>query len=294
MEQLGLPGPLRHRAVAVALPYIEIVLGMAGLGAGGIAGRVIFGMQTLLYLSFLVLVARSVAQGDHVDCHCFGSADPEPVSRMTVVRNAGLVLLAALSLFISAHGSVLDRVRGFGAPDWAWTTGLILFCLVLLASSAIRHRERDARAIALARRDLAIQGQLLVPEIDLHARDGATLTLSSVLSSGPALFLRVSSSCGPCRGVVRLAPGWQERLRQTIAVVLLTTETHDEFFTDIADPGLPVYRVSLDALKELGLVVTPSGVLAGSNGKLASGAIIGSGMLRRFVDEVEALVRPRI
>ncbi|HMR48020.1 MAG TPA: MauE/DoxX family redox-associated membrane protein [Arachnia sp.] len=292
MEQFGLPGVLRSRIAALALPFVEIGLGVAGLVAGGWAGQAVFLLQALLYLLFAIIVARSVIQGDPVDCHCFGSRDADPVSWLTVARNVALTALAAASVFVASAGSVVSRLWRFDASDWGWATGLALFAVVLYVSSSVRNRERDERAAAIARRDLAVQGQLHAPDFPVEDRGGATSTLAGVLGERATLVLRVSPACGACRRVVQLAPEWQQRLGEAVRVVLLISGNHEEFFGIYPEFALPVHKAAYGDMKDLGLTSTPSGVLVGSNGKLASGTVIGSGMLGNLVDDLEAVLTP--
>jgi uncharacterized membrane protein YphA (DoxX/SURF4 family) len=91
-------------AYGMALGATEIALGL--LLASAVAPLAAAVAAGVLLTLFALVLARSVARGDHVPCFCFGG-DREPVSLRTVGRTA---TLAALAWFVAA---LADRL---GAP----------------------------------------------------------------------------------------------------------------------------------------------------------------------------------
>lgn len=77
--------------VAHTLPFAEVALGL--LLIIGWQLRIWATLTTLLILGFFAAVVRSYAAGLQINCGCF--ANPEPLTKMTVLRDG---LLAALAL----------------------------------------------------------------------------------------------------------------------------------------------------------------------------------------------------
>jgi uncharacterized membrane protein YphA (DoxX/SURF4 family) len=91
--RFGLP-----RAAAVALPWLELVLG--GLLVAQVGGRWTSLVAMVLLAAFTVVVAIHVVRHDDVPCACFGSRSAAPVSGRTIVRNLAFVALAAVGAFV--------------------------------------------------------------------------------------------------------------------------------------------------------------------------------------------------
>jgi uncharacterized membrane protein YphA (DoxX/SURF4 family) len=79
--------------VAHTLPYIEIVLGLLLLI--GWKFRIWAAAVTAILTGFLVLVTRAYLLHMDINCGCFGT--PEPLTIMTVLRDAALVALAVVT-----------------------------------------------------------------------------------------------------------------------------------------------------------------------------------------------------
>ena len=92
---LGLPAP---EVLARAVPVAELSVA-AGLVVVPRAGAV---AALVLLAAFTAVLARAVAGGVGVGCACFGAAATRPVSSVELVRNAGLMALAAAALGASA------------------------------------------------------------------------------------------------------------------------------------------------------------------------------------------------
>ncbi len=79
--------------VAHTLPYVEIVLGLLLLI--GWKFRIWAAAVTAILAGFLILVTRAYLLHMDINCGCFGT--PEPLTIMTVLRDAALVALAMLT-----------------------------------------------------------------------------------------------------------------------------------------------------------------------------------------------------
>ena len=88
---LGVPFP---EAAARTVPVVELVLAvilLANPRPGGIAALALLAI-------FSVLLGGAVRRGVTTGCNCFGAARVEPVSRVDLVRNGLLALLAVAAL----------------------------------------------------------------------------------------------------------------------------------------------------------------------------------------------------
>lgn len=91
--RFGLP-----RALALVLPWLEIVLG--ALLVAQIGGQWTALAALVLLAVFTAAVARHVVRGDEVPCACFGSLSAKPVSWGTIARNLVFIALAAAGALV--------------------------------------------------------------------------------------------------------------------------------------------------------------------------------------------------
>jgi uncharacterized membrane protein YphA (DoxX/SURF4 family) len=78
------------------LPWVEI-----GLGAVLVSGLLrpwAAVLAAILLVLFTVLVVVNLARGRRPPCACFGARSHEPIGALSVVRNLGLLGLAAVAL----------------------------------------------------------------------------------------------------------------------------------------------------------------------------------------------------
>jgi uncharacterized membrane protein YphA (DoxX/SURF4 family) len=88
--------------VAHTLPFAEIALGLLLLVGWQL--RIWGTLTSLIILGFFAAVVRSFALGLQINCGCF--ANPEPLTKMTVVRDG---LLAALALLMTVFAFIEAR-----------------------------------------------------------------------------------------------------------------------------------------------------------------------------------------
>ena len=87
-EALGLPGA---SVLARAVPVSELCVAAALV----VAPRLGAVAAVALLAAFTAVLVRAVRRGSGVGCACFGSSSARPVSAVELVRNAGLLGLAA-------------------------------------------------------------------------------------------------------------------------------------------------------------------------------------------------------
>ena len=83
--------------VAPVLPWVEIVVG--ALLVTQVARRPAAVVAIVLLLAFTTLIAIRLRQGRRPPCACFGAWSTRPIGAQDLIRNAVLLVLAALSLF---------------------------------------------------------------------------------------------------------------------------------------------------------------------------------------------------
>jgi uncharacterized membrane protein YphA (DoxX/SURF4 family) len=99
--------------VAHTLPFAEIGLGLLLIIGWQI--RIWATLTTLLVLGFFGAVVRSYAMGLQINCGCF--ANPEPLTKATVLRDGVLALLAiAMTVFAYIEAG---KPHPWSAPDRA-------------------------------------------------------------------------------------------------------------------------------------------------------------------------------
>jgi len=86
---LGVPG-----AIAAVLPIVELVVG--ALLIAQLARRVAAIVAAVLLLAFTALLVMRLAQGRRPPCACFGALSSKPIGWGNIVRNAVLIVVAAV------------------------------------------------------------------------------------------------------------------------------------------------------------------------------------------------------
>jgi len=90
--QLGTP-----RAVAVVVPWLEIVVGVA------VAARLAVPLPAIaaivLLVAFSALLVARLRGDERPPCACFGAWSASPLSWWHVARNVGMLVLAVLTFF---------------------------------------------------------------------------------------------------------------------------------------------------------------------------------------------------
>lgn len=86
--------------LAIALPAIEVVLGVCLLVGPALWRRAAALATGLLLIVFTIAVAQVVARGINVDCGCFGGSSG-PVTGLTLARDLLLLGATALLFFMT-------------------------------------------------------------------------------------------------------------------------------------------------------------------------------------------------
>jgi len=116
---LGLPA-----ALATVVPVLEL-----GLAAGLVLAPGVAAWAALVMLvAFTALLAKVVVRGEAVACGCFGSARPEPVSFVDLVRN-GLLIAVAAAVAVGGTDADVPGLAAVITASGLGATGLLVVAL---------------------------------------------------------------------------------------------------------------------------------------------------------------------
>lgn len=299
---LRLPGFLGPDWVSKALPPGEIVLALAVLSPWLPLARLAAVGALLLFLAYLVIIARAMTFDPRPSCGCFGQIGDQRVTWKTVLRNT--LLVAGAGVFAWMTWSQSSTV-------WSIFTDASRRELVLLASAAYLalmlwfiiaapsygtpwwRREKQAEhhhepAPAPAGQQEEEYVRLPIPDALLLDGDRNPHTLHQLTAQRPALLVFITCGCASTRNSWERLPAWAERLPQ---VHVAGVETYQ-----LGDLGLPgvaqrlYYDPASRAYNALKMPGTSSAVLLGADGLIAGGPVTGNEEIELFVEEIaEAL-----
>lgn len=274
------------------LPWAEILLAAALLVAPPPFALPVAVIVVLLFVGYLVVIARALTFDHPVTCSCFGELGLGEVTRRTAVRNVLLVVVALLGVWsTTADRSVASRLVDASGVQWAWLVLVVLTGAVLVAtfgealggspaSSVIGAQPPDTEgALDYVRQPL--------PFATLADADGTLHNLTELTRSGAVLLVFVSPGCGSCLPAIESIPRWATDLApvQVVGVVAQTIEA-----TVAAVPQLEGHLMhdSKGVTIRIFGARTPSAVLLGGDGLLAGGPVTGGPDVTAFVEDVRA------
>ena len=298
-------------ACASGLPIAELaVAGLLLPASTPIYGAI--GALALLVM-FSCAIAWNLARGRSPDCHCFGQLHSAPAGRRTLVRNGALALLALPVLLAGGHDA------GPGAFAWTarldgveWLVPVLGACLVavivgggLVVAHVLRSYGRVLVRLDAAERRLREAGFELyedVPEHGLSAgtpapafwlpsTDGSRVALDDLIDSErPLLLLFTSATCGPCSLLMPEVARWQREHVDRLTVALLADGDPQLIRGEAAEHGLRNVLVdeTLSTYEAYGANGTPSAVLVGTDGTIATSVAAGADWIASLVEQVLA------
>lgn len=197
MREFGLPDRLlRLRWLAPAVPLGEIALGLGSIAAPPPLWQIAAWGCVALYTVFLLLVVRVAGRAEPVDCGCFGGLGSDRVSGRTVVRNAVLLLIAALGTV----GGVPAAAIVHSASGW-WSAVIVGGAATIIAASAVAYRGLRGRR----------HRRRLLDRLTLSTADGQQLPYRELLDP-PTYLVFFSPSCSHCRELVERFRWWPHGL----------------------------------------------------------------------------------
>ena len=302
----GIPAVLARHS-SIALSVFEIVLAVmflsietAWLGAVGAAA---------LLLLFIGQMIYQMAKGNAPDCHCFGQLHSAPVGKISIGRNVGFAVLALflVSRGVNGQGMSLADPRldvmqlAFGIVFITFLAA-VLFYLKKISEQQVQIMRRielmdlvagDSgeveRETSLPHEGLPIGA--VFPDFDLSDTDGIAVSLADLKKKAePMLFFFVSPACNPCKALVPEFERWQRDLTGKVQFVFVSNgkpEENLEKFGGDADKTilLQKQRELADSVKAKW---TPTAVLIGADGRVASHTVAGDSAIRDLVERIKA------
>lgn len=295
MQGLGIPVLLQRRWVALLVPIFELVLGVILLTAPGPLRFLAAVATAALMTAFTFYVTRAVFRGVEVACECFGSASSAPVDRLTIARNALLLICALIATGVGLDGPSLvfslDPVR------------LSVIALTLLAVGAAvlmarQHRHIDRlRAVInqTADRYRRASDEPLtgtpIPEAELVSASGVTKKLSGLGGGRAVLLIFTKAGCGDCANVARSLPEWTNQLRDVVRPVIATSSAPERLFAEYPEFVGHTFFGAHAAREALGIRSLPTAVLlAADGGSVATEVVEGSAAIAELVLALEEQV----
>lgn len=286
---LEVPRALDTPFVRRLSPWVEVALGAWLLLATGPTLVVVAVLTLALFVAYLVLVARAVRRPEPVDCGCFGALGDSRVTRVTVWRNAALVLSALLAVVAGLQGvGLIGAVVAGDALPWVACSALAAAVAVLVAYRSPAASAAPAAPGPPADEDGGYERQQ-TPKAAVLDQEGRLLLLSHETGASAHLLVFLSPGCGPCGRIGPDLAGWAAELASVRLRAVVSSQP------EVID-ALP-YLQGLAWYDPFGItraafgVSTPAAVLLGTDGMLAGGPVQGEDDIRAFVAEVTEHLR---
>lgn len=313
------PPVLRRVPGAPLLVAAELACAV-GLLLPGAVGRAALLLTVGLFSAFTAALAAAARRDVPVACGCFGSWSREPVDAVSVLRTAGLTVVAAVALVAGWSDPGLVRAladatdRG-DLPAAVLGTALLAALLALSFAVAALRRTRVVTAPAAptpagsvvergpgvlpalpALTDLPVDlTGAPVPALELVDVDGVSRDLADLARGRALLVVVASTGCEQCTGVLRDLPHWLDEVGPGIGVAVVTSSARDDFTA--AYPALRdrTYLGSHGVRSFFGMPGTPAAVLLGADGAVATRTALGAdeigGLMAGTLAAVEAAAR---
>lgn len=302
-KDFGVPESLAP-TIAIGLPVFEIAIGImllpmnyARIGATG---------AVILLAVFTALMVLQRIKGNAPDCHCFGAVGSEPVSGLTIARNLGLTLMAAIVVFVgdgTQGGSILDREASL-AFALAASAVLPVFLMALLSKTrSLRGRlaetesrlEKFEEALA-GGKDIDLEG-IGHPEDGIpvgapipmftavSAQSGEQVDVSARVRSGNHVIVFVGPDCGPCGSMLPDLIALRDEFAGRLGVILISEGDRERNIVKFQSFGIEnlFFQDSKNVSSLFLAKWTPMAVLI-SNGCVASSVAAGELNIRRLFE----------
>lgn len=291
-RDLGVPPALRREWLRRLHPWAELALGAALAVLGGWLGLLAALVALALMLAYTVLVARVVRRSDDTSCACFGAR--KRVTRVTLVRNIWLSLLALATVAVVWANPLLGGAVAAATADLAWVVAL---AVAAVTASLVVWPEGEASVVASSTIASPAAGppttggddldyiRTRTPAVPVTTADGTVVNLRTLAARKPILLLAVSSVCGPCESIYERRDEWRALLPEVDVRLLLAEPAAMSRWTERDEPQ-SLHDVEEYVSGSIGDWATPTAVLIGADGMLAGGPVTGDLAVERFIDDV--------
>jgi hypothetical protein len=284
-QELGVPAVLRREWLRRIHPWAELILGGAVALLGGWLGLLAALVAVALMVAYTAMVARLVARRESTSCACFGAR--KRVTRVTVVRNVWLTLLAIATAAVIWTTPLFGGALAAGVPQFAW---LVALAIAAVTTALVLWPEGTAAPTDTTPPSTAADDDLdyirtRTPAVPVTQADGTVVNLRTLAARKPILLLAVSSMCGACETVVAKRAEWRELLPEVDVRLLLAEPADRSVWTERNEPQSlhDVEDYVAGSIQNWG---TPTAVLLGADGMLAAGPVTGDLGVARLVDDI--------
>ncbi|MFZ2107493.1 MAG: TlpA disulfide reductase family protein [Roseiarcus sp.] len=302
-------------ALSAALPIAELAVALSLIPVAS-AWFAAIGALALLLL-FVIAIAANLALGRTPDCHCFGQLHSAPAGWSTLVRNAGLALIAGFIVFrgwenpgASVVGWLSDLttaqrvgvVGGLAILVLLGAEGALLFQIlrqqgrILLRIEALQRSEPRSVAGAPAVPAMGRSVGARAPSFRLNEISGQIIALENLTAAGKQVLLFFTNpNCGPCQALMPDIGRWQRDHAAVLTVAVVTEGTAEDNGAKSAQRGLS--HVLLQQKREIAEIYqawgTPAAVLIRPDGTIGSPVAQGAEAIRALVTQAIG-VAPRL
>lgn len=237
--------PARHSTVAaLLLPLTELLISVLLVPArtaraGAAAALVLLGL-------FAAAVLVSLRRGRRFECRCFGRLGTGEISGWTVVRNAGLMVLAGTTALASPPPLLSSEQTRPPAELLlllvSAAAGVVLIVLADAVRARLTSRETGSDAdlpVGPYEGELTARGR--AADFSLSTITGPTVTLQDLVDDHrPLLLTFLSPGCGPCKRLRPVIARWREMFEGQVAVAVVATGTVAANRASFGGSGVPV------------------------------------------------------
>lgn len=296
--ELGVPKALRRPWLVRIHPWAELALAVALAVLGGLLGILAAVVATALMAAYLWLVWRTLRREVDASCACFG--ERRPVTRVTVIRNAWLTVLALGTASVIGTtplvGGAVAAAVTTAEPGWLLGVAVAVITVLVIrwpeGGADATDAAPVASAVVPASDDELDYVRTRTPSVPVTLADGSLVNLQQLTMVRPMLLLSVSATCGGCEPVIEKVPEWRRLLPEVDVRLLLSHAPQDGTLTELTAPQSlhdPHGYVS-GSLAEFWS--TPTAILFGVDGLLAGGPEVGYLDIVRFVEDIHATLHP--
>ncbi|GAB3603026.1 MauE/DoxX family redox-associated membrane protein [Microbacterium aureliae] len=283
--ELGVPAPLRRPWLIRAHPWGELALAGALAALGGILGAFAAIAATLLMAAYLWLVVAAFRRRDETTCACFGTRSR--VTRVTIVRNAWLTLLAIASVAVAAQAPPLGGAVAALGGVWIAALSVVAVTVALVLWPSRAAAQPGPAALPSIDSDELDYVRVRTPAVPVTQADGTVVNLRALAARRPILLLAVSETCSSCAPVIAKVEEWRSVVPEVEVRCLIQAAPEHTALRSTTEPQT-LHDPSGYVRGSISDWSTPAAILLGSDGLLAGGPELGYTAISRFVADIRA------
>lgn len=288
---LGVPQIFRHSWLIRLHPWLELMLAGALVSLGGALGAIAASVAVVLMVAYCIVVVRAYRSSLGASCACFGPS--RPITRVTIARNVWLTALAAATTLTIPAGPLWGGALATAAMNW--DLSMALASVAITAALTLRHGVPEPPApnqsglVHSAPHGEAPNGEghirVRTPAVPITLGDGTTTHLRALAYRRPQLLLAVAETCSSCRPVIERLEIWRNVVPEVDVRLLVTAPPNKSGLTSTQQP-LTVHDPNGHVRASISDWLTPSAVLLGVDGMLASDPVSGRSAIEAFIEEI--------